>query len=587
MKSQRPTAWLTAILAVIFALLFFYFSRTTCMHPHCVEQYSQDYITILYGCYLAFLVISAVVCMLTPQLPYKIRHLLEREVNVSPCRSALIRFWWPEGSVLEGLVMLGVLGLITGNFIVYWNLMLEDTDQPVEPKDYWVAALMATGHMADVLLGLVLIPLGRNSFLPILLDIQIDAALRFHKRCGILISIVTIAHGAVIWTKATTFFNPPSYVYWTFNIGVEGPKWIFYVSNAGFMVTFGFIAGAALLILWIFTFPTIRRKVYHLFYGIHLVFGPIMIIAACLHTSSIWYYCMPGIFLLLTDWCTRLCNYTAQTRCVASREACGYIRIDIFSKMKVNPGGFVMLRISELGLQMSHPFTVAHDPASDRLIVFVKPSMLPGKWSSRLGSLVPYDSCSKGMTAQIDGPFGHLKFNCSQMDAVVCFVGGVGVAGALAIAADVLSNATQTSKVFLFWAARELAASHLTVLQQLRARGSPRLNIYLYGRAAAILPHQHSIAEERLVVDVTADSSVTPSIDSIKHDIQLAGIRGSIERMVPATLLRQEVIPAICQFEKIGVYTCGPKDLMDSVQQACMQVAGTFELYLHRETFEW
>ena len=163
------------------------------------------------------------------------------------------------------------------------------------------------------------------------------------------------------------------------------------------------------------------------------------------------------------------------------------------------------------------------------------------------------------MTVQIDGPFGHLKFDCSQMDAAVCFVGGVGVAGALAIAADVLNNETQMNKVFIFWTTRELAASHLTVRQQLRARGSPRLSIYLYGRAATVLPHQHSIAEERLVIDLTADSALVSSIESIKHDIQLAGIRGSIERMVPATLL----------------------------QQACLQMVGGFELYLHRETFEW
>lgn len=76
--------------------------------------------------------------------------------------------------------------------------MLQVSDHPLQPMAYLRAGLMATGHMGDVLLGVILIPLGRQSFLPNLLNIHIDAALRFHKRYGILLCLVTVAHGAVI-----------------------------------------------------------------------------------------------------------------------------------------------------------------------------------------------------------------------------------------------------------------------------------------------------------------------------------------------------------------------------------------------------
>jgi predicted ferric reductase len=442
--------------------------------------------------------------------------------------------------------------------------------------------------MGDVLLGLILIPLGRNSFLPALLDIHIDAALRFHKRCGILLCLVTVAHGFVIWTKTTTLLDPPSYSYWTFNINVQGPKWIFYVSDAGFMTTFGFIAGAALIILWTFTFPTIRRRLYHIFYSIHIIFGPIMIITACLHTSSIWYYSMPGAFLLLTDWIIRLYHYTVGVKGVATREACGYIRIDVLNRMKVHVGGFVMLRIKELGYQISHPFTVASDPTANSLVLLVKPSITQAEWSYKLASLVPFRCSSKEITMQIDGPFGGLKFNVSRMNVVACFVGGVGVAGALAIASHILNYETGPYSVFIFWAARELTAGNLSVLQELRRRRDPRLCIHLYGSAATFLfNHGSENKEATLNVEVGIKLSDEFFDESLAYNIQSEGITGSLDRMIPEALLQQEVLPVTTPSGKIGIYTCGPKALMDSVQKACEQCPKTVEIHLHRESFEW
>ena len=588
MTPRSGIIWITAILTVFFVGLFFFFSRSTCLHPHCVELYAKDSITKLYSLYLIFLFVSAVIPKLVSQLPYKIRYYLEKDFLVAPCRNYFIQLFWLDGSILECLVLVGVLAVMTVNFILYWNLMLDVSNGSLEAKDYWSAGLMATGHMGDVLLGLVVIPLGRNSFLPALLDIQMDAALRFHKRCGILLCLVTVAHGGVIWTKTTTLLTPPSYTYWTFNIDVQGPKWIFYVSDAGFMATFGFIAGAALMILWIFTFPSVRRRLYHIFYGVHIIFGPIMIATACLHTSSIWYYSMPGAFLLLTDWIIRIYNYTIGIKGLATREACGYIRIDILDKMKVNVGGFIMLRIKELGYQISHPFTVANDPSANALTVLIKPSIKTAEWTSQLASLVPFECPRKELTIRIDGPFGCLKFNVLRMNVVACFVGGVGVAGALSIASHILKCDTGPCSVFLFWAARELTAGNLSVLQELRSRRDPRLRIHLYGKAATFLFNHHSEDIEKVLnVEVGISLSDESLYESLAYNIESEGIAGSLDRMIPEVLLQNEVLSAVTTSGKIGVYTCGPTPLMDSVQKACEQVAKKVEIYLHRETFEW
>lgn len=250
MSLNNAINWLTAICTVFFSFLFFFFSQSKCIHPHCVEFHAKPIITKLYILYLIFLLLTTVLSKLVSRLPYKIRHWLKKDLCVSPCRSRFVQFFWFEGSILECLAMIGVLVLMTVNFILYWYLMLDIAEPPFKAETYWTAALMGSGHMGDVLLGLLLIPLGRYSFLPALLDIHIDTALRFHKRCGILLCLVTVVHGVVIWTIKTTLLHPRSYVYWTFNVGVKGPKWIFYDSKAGFMRTFGFITGVALFILW-------------------------------------------------------------------------------------------------------------------------------------------------------------------------------------------------------------------------------------------------------------------------------------------------------------------------------------------------
>lgn len=588
MTPRNGIIWVTTILTIICAGLFFFFTRIPCMHPHCTELYARDSITKVYVLFLIFLFVTAVLSKLIAILPHKIRYYLQKDISTLSCRHPFIQFFWFEGSILEWIFMLGVFVLISFNFYLYWNLMLQVSNHPLQSIAYWRAGLIATGHMGDVLLGLILIPLGRQSFLPNLLNIHIDAALRFHKRCGILLCLITVAHGAVIWTKTITFLNPPSYTYWTFNIGVQGPKWIFYVSNAGFMTMFGFTAGAALMILWIFTFPTIRRRLYHIFYGIHVIFGPIMIMTACLHSSSIWYYSMPGAFLLLIDWIIRIYHYTIAVKGLASREACGYIRIDLFDKIKVDIGSFVMIRIKELGYQLSHPFTVASDSTANSLVLLVKPSISSKEWTHQLGKLVPFGCVPKEITVQIDGPFGGLKFNISRMNVVACFVGGVGVAGALAIASHILKNDIGPCLVFIFWAAREVTAGNLSVLQELRSRPSSRFRIHLYGKAATFLfNHGSRNQEERLNIEVGINLSDECCIETLGYNTNWEGIGGSMERMIPEVLLQKEVLSTIEGSGKLGIYTCGPKELMDSVQKASEEVTKNVQIYFHRESFEW
>ncbi|CAF1385577.1 unnamed protein product [Adineta ricciae] len=566
MVSNKVVLWSTVIASIALSGLFYVFSRIRCVHPHCVETYANDSITILYSLYLIFIFIAALLCKLISQLPYRIRYWLEKDIPVSPCRHPFIRYFWFEGSVLEFLTFLAILALVTVNFVLYWNLMLSVSAHPLTEKAYWSAALMGSGHMADVLLGLILIPLGRHSFLPNLLGIHIDAALRFHKRCGILLCLISLAHGFVIWTKTVTFLDPPSYFYWTFNIGVQGPKWIFYVSKAGFMTTFGFISGATIAVLWLFTFPIVRRRLYHFFYVVHIIFGPLMIISAGFHTSSVWYYSMPGAFLLLVDWIIRLYNYSKKKKALIRREECGYIRIDIFEKINVNVGSFVMIKIDELGWQISHPFTVADD--NESLVLLIKPTLFRSEWTNQLADLLPNGCLEKEITVRIDGSFGYLKFDVSKTNLVACFVGGVGIAGALAVASHVLEYNVGSYLVFIFWAAREINAGKLSLLQKLINRQDSRLRVHLFGKAAGF-------------------SNDLEGEPSAVCDLQTSGVKGSLERMNPNELLQQVVLPCATRSAKVGVYTCGPQELMDSVQKACENGHKSVEIYFHRESFQW
>jgi ferredoxin-NADP reductase len=132
------------------------------------------------------------------------------------------------------------------------------------------------------------------------------------------------------------------------------------------------------------------------------------------------------------------------------------------------------------------------------------------------------------------------------------------------------------------------SVSVVYILQELRNRRAPRLHIHLYGKAATFLfNHYSENLEKALNVEVGINLSDEFHYESLAYNIESEGIAGSLDRMIPEVLLQNEVLPAVTTSGKIGVYTCGPKPLMDSVQKACEQVAKTVEIYLHRETFEW
>ncbi|UJR18094.1 hypothetical protein I4U23_004994 [Adineta vaga] len=169
------------------------------------------------------------------------------------------------------------------------------------------------------------------------------------------------------------------------------------------------------------------------------------------------------------------------------------------------------------------------------------------------------------------------------MNLVACFVGGIGIAGALAIASHILKCDIGPSLIFIFWAARETNAGKLSVLQQLINRQDSRLHIYLFGSAANVLfNHKIETNDETLAIEEERNIS-----ESLRYDIQTNGIKGSLERMIPEELLQQVVLPCVTTSGKVGIYTCGPKSLMDSVQKACENARKKAEIYLHRESFEW
>ena len=119
-------------------------------------------------------------------------------------------------------------------------------------------------------------------------------------------------------------------------------------------------------------------------------------------------------------------------------------------------GQFLFLQITEPALSEVHPFTISAAPADDRrLRCTIRPL---GDWSTRLGA-----ELRPGMTARVEGPFGH--FGAVPPSArQIWIAAGIGVTPFVALAAEA------AGRVDLFYSVRRREdAAHLAELEALSA----------------------------------------------------------------------------------------------------------------------
>ena len=206
-----------------------------------------------------------------------------------------------------------------------------------------------------------------------------------------------------------------------------------------------------------------------------------------------------------------------------------------------------------------HPITIATppigvdgQPAKDFSLVIK--SMGAGTWSEAVNVKARSGAPASDWKVWVGGPNGQLSFSPDHCDKVVLFAGGIGCTPMMALALWAHRRTIAPPPVSFIWVIRsvDLLDAFESTLSELHGSSRVKLEIYVTGGGADVEKNRFPLTKGRPAFDVVVKS-------------QAAGL-------APNSV--------------VGVYSCGPKPMMNAVAEADAGTSGTIKMLLHEETFE-
>ena len=175
-----------------------------------------------------------------------------------------------------------------------------------------VAGVALTGHYADVTMGMVLLPVARHSALASFFRLSPSTTFTFHMIQAYVLFALIIIHGLIYasWTNVYTSLRltrsifpllNPTYLFDEVWPGNAFPLGIWRAS----LIFSGLIATLIMTLIFVTTFPVVRRQHFNTFYFTHLS-GVLAVVIICLHASTMFYCTAPGLTMWFLDWGMRM-----------------------------------------------------------------------------------------------------------------------------------------------------------------------------------------------------------------------------------------------------------------------------------------
>ncbi|KAF2763288.1 hypothetical protein EJ05DRAFT_33023 [Pseudovirgaria hyperparasitica] len=310
------------------------------------------------------------------------------------------------------LIVLWVLGLY-GILIGVWWIRLRDYFQDRGeglPGNNVVAAVALTGHLADVTMGMVLLPVSRNSALGSFFKLSPTTTFTFHMIQAYTLFGLVMTHG-ILYAVWVGIFNQhrlrikpvfpvlnPTYVFnevWPGNSSSLG------IWKASLIFT-GCISGIIMIMIFCTSFPPIRRKHFNLFYFTHLLSIPAVIVI-CLHASTMFYCTIPGLSMWLLDWGMRLYDLSGKIDSRLEHLGRGWYRLTLpLSRKRLtgcachSPLAHFYVHHSDSSIRELHPFTTITHLASQERIVHEGESSLSIQFLFRKSVSAPLETLTPG-----------------------------------------------------------------------------------------------------------------------------------------------------------------------------------------------
>ncbi|KAI9504567.1 ferric reductase NAD binding domain-containing protein, partial [Coemansia spiralis] len=360
--------------------------------------------------------------------------------------------------------------------------------------------------------------------------------------------------------------------------------------------------GHALIFLFFVMFvsciPYIRRRFFEVFYWMHHLFVPIVVVIF-IHGSAHsfqWYLVGPGGVYVLDRLYRFIRSRTKRPRILSViQHPSSVIEIKMERRgMNFQCGQYIYLNVPSISLLEWHPFTLTSAPEEDELSVHI---WVGGGWTRKLaglsGAYANVDHTKRVAESQplinlptimIDGPYGAPTQQVFDYEHVVLIAGGIGVTPMSSVLKSLYYQLTSTPhkcrirKIYFMWVCRDIGALEwfqdlLVALDEEDISDILEIRTYLTGQLSV-----EQIRNIALYQDPNGPDAVTglhrsptyygrPNFNNIFEDI---GMR------MPGT--------------DVGVFFCGPKPMGRTLRKLSRKWTKNFKynntkFVFHKENF--
>ena len=386
-------------------------------------------------------------------------------------------------------------------------------------------------------------------------------------------------------------------------------------------------------------FPILRRKFFDAWFWLHIALAICTIIFCMMHEVTLiiavafWW----SVDVLLRYMVMAGCRYPGKATLSVVYDDVVEVKFRKPQGFDYNPGQFVQISFPDIGILSFHPISISSAPQEEYVTLHIRAL---GDWSNKLLNLAKKKmkenletQAETEVSILVEGPYGCLSVDIDdhrRYQMVLCVSGGIGVTHCQSVTKSVfhdhVKNGRSLKQVRFVWCVRD--ADMLKLLSPWEvpqgrprdSRGSNDFDIELTTQSLAVTEEFHGSSSSNMMITpssppkndngglVKTDIFVTkstsanssnnnvetgmsssswnihhgrPNIDAIleevKHDARtLGGSRGGITH--------------------VAVFVCGPKPLVNKVQNACrlqsqtvleMGTRGGVIFNVHEEIFDF
>eukprot|EP00127_Corallochytrium_limacisporum_P007473 Clim_evm18s252 gene=Clim_evmTU18s252 len=538
-----------------------------------------------------------------PLIAYTYQWIAFSLVCMTLVSSTIVSRWQPSR------ISVGILGIwLTVAELVQWflGLVLLSTYIKIAAGQHLSAAGIVDAISRALADGAILtsslcflMMVRRNPVLQVLTWRSFERNIEFHRVLGWTTLVFTSGHAAtMIYLHA---------------IDEQGLSYLLSPYRTGIKVAAlpGIVAGILLLTLGIISYPTLRRKVFEVFYWMHIVLALVYAGFVVAHIPRAALILAPTMGLYALDRVLRISSREHRMGIKDLRPIGDYhTLLELSPGAKHAPGQYMFLAFPDLKVGEWHPFSICNQSTQANSLRFIIKNMqhdddegmpnaprhdettLKNEKMKEFTSILYQAAIGKRpqpTEGWVEGPYGALPFNVSNYPSVVLFAGGVGITPMFSLFSGVLTSWSNQEQEGQEGSPQEVSTNEITPLlrnanasqsvcpvRQIQLHWSVRdapLACFLLDEIQSMLANVPEAAQIEVHVHIYFRGSDEQGF--FAQDTVWSGCKISTQRCSVLEVLSS---PA----RETAVAVCGPDSLVADVRKAA---ACDRRLHIHTETF--